>query len=66
MIRHPFNLKISELETINLEIKKVTDEEAKKVTGGLRGSTTAATCEEGGENPTTAATGEEGGDLTIF
>lgn len=59
-MRHPFELEISELESINLKIQKISDEEAEKLAGGLL-ATTMATGEEGGGDPTTMATGEEGG-----
>jgi hypothetical protein len=77
-MRHPFELEISDLEAVNLNIEEeLTDEQATKVTGGLL--TTQALGEEGGRiwpptiNPpikqkppffyTTLALGEEGGGL---
>jgi hypothetical protein len=76
-MHHPFELKLSELEAIELNFEEeLTNEEATKVTGGLL--TTQALGEEGGciwpptINPpinqkppiyTTLALGEEGGCL---
>ena len=59
---HPFALKLSELEALDLEIQDITKEEAKKVIGG-GGRTTLALGEEGGD-VTTLAIGEEGGATT--
>lgn len=70
-MRHPFDLEISDLENINLDIEEaLAEEEATKITGGLI-STTQALGKEGGRifppiKPpiyTTLALGEEGGDL---
>ncbi len=60
---HPFALKLSQLEAIDLEIQDITNEEAKKVAGGASNSTTLALGEEGG-GVTTFALGEEGGATT--
>ncbi|MBE9166115.1 hypothetical protein IQ238_00725 [Pleurocapsales cyanobacterium LEGE 06147] len=60
-MHHPFELELSELETINFELEELTDEEAKKVAGG-RTFSTLAIGEEGGGRITTMAIGEEGGD----
>lgn len=60
-MHHPFELELSELETLNLEMPEITSEEAQKVIGGAISITTMATGEEGSEDPTTMATGEEGG-----
>ncbi len=73
-MRHPFDLKSSELETIELEFaEEITSEEAAAVGGGLSIATTKAIGEEGGcDYPikpikpiepifTTLALGEEGG-----
>lgn len=46
-MRHPFELELSELETLNLEFQQITAEEAGKVYGGSV-VTTQALCEEGG------------------
>ena len=75
-MRHPFELEISDLETVNLNTEEeLTGEEATQVTGGLV-STTRALGEEGGciwppiikppikpPTVTTMALGEEGGCL---
>ena len=63
-MRHPFELKISDLEAVKLDaVRELTDEETKQISGG--GSelvTTLALGEEGGHEPvTTLALGEEGG-----
>jgi len=70
-MRHPFDLKPTELETVELEfVEEITSEEAAKVGGGLSIATTEALGEEGGcgypikpIEPifTTLALGEEGG-----
>ncbi|NJR64384.1 MAG: hypothetical protein HC772_02125 [Leptolyngbyaceae cyanobacterium CRU_2_3] len=72
-MRHPFELELSDLENVQLEVEQIlTPEEAEKVTGG-RAATTLALGEEGGIFPpirpikppiyTTLAIGEEGGGL---
>ena len=73
-MRHPFELDLSDLENVQLDVEQVlTPEEAEKVTGGLV-ATTLALGEEGGcvfppirpiKPPiyTTLAIGEEGGGL---
>ena len=58
-MHHPFELELSELKTLNLEIPEITDEEAEKVAGGKDKLTTQAT-HEGDNNPTTQATHEMG------
>ena len=45
---HPFELEISELESIKLKIQKITDKEAEKLAGGLSVATSLRTGEEGG------------------
>ncbi len=60
---HPFELEVSELETLNLEIQEITDEEAEKVSGG-RDYTTLALGEGGGNF--TRARAEQGGDFTTL
>ncbi len=65
-MRHPFELELSELETINLKIQELNDQEAEKVSGGGCDITTMATKEEGGDDPTTMAFGEEGGGVTTL
>lgn len=70
-MRHPFDLKPTELETVELEfVEEITSEEAAKVGGGYSIATTKAFGEEGGcDYPikptepifTTQALGEEGG-----
>jgi hypothetical protein len=62
-MRHPFELRLSDLEAIELqEIEKTTEEEIAKVKGGgeLPKRTTEAVGEEGGQ-PTTLSLREEGG-----
>jgi hypothetical protein len=75
-MRHPFELEISDLEAVNLNIEEeLTGEEATQVAGGLV-STTRALGEEGGcfwspiiklpikpPTVTTMDLGEEGGCL---
>lgn len=74
-MRHPFDLEISDLENVQLDLEQtLTNEAATKVTGGLV-ATTLALGEEGGcifppikppiKPPiyTTLALGEEGGYL---
>ena len=47
-MRHPFELELSDLENVQLDVEQVlTPEEAEKVTGGLV-ATTLALGEEGG------------------
>ncbi|MEA5580824.1 hypothetical protein VB620_05650 [Nodularia harveyana UHCC-0300] len=48
-MKHPFDLEITELESLNLEFQEVTDKDAAEITGGA--------------NFTTLAIGEEGGGL---
>jgi hypothetical protein len=72
-MNHPFDLKIAELESIDVEITNLNDDEASQISGGLRNVakprvkkrdvTTKARGEEGGE-VTTLALGEEGGEVT--
>jgi len=80
-LNHPFNLDISNLEDLNLDLEQqLTEEEAARVGGGLT-FTTLALGEEGGDyskfpqpqpgpiDPpeyTTQALGEEGGDYPEF
>lgn len=70
---HPFELELYKLEAIELDFEQqLTDEEAAKIGGGIKGSqknkdkepifTTLAVGEEGGY-VTTQALGEEGGDF---
>lgn len=60
-MRHPFDLSLSELNTIDLEFEEsLTALEAEQVGGGFD-VTTMALGEEGGEPITTQALGEEGG-----
>ncbi len=75
-MRHPFELALSDLEDVQLELEQdLTCEEVTKVTGGLT-ATTLALGEEGGctfppirpiKPPifTTLAIGEEGGGLAL-
>ncbi len=60
-MRHPFELELSELETLNLEFQQITAEEAGKLYGGSV-VTTEALGEEGGV--TTEAMREVGGVTT--
>ncbi|MDJ0662585.1 MAG: hypothetical protein QNJ42_24335 [Crocosphaera sp.] len=66
MTRHPFELELSELEAINLEIEDLTEEQAQEVTGGCPGMVTQVNDKEGGGRFTTLALGEEGGDVTTL
>ena len=61
-MKHPFDLKIAELESIDLKITALSDDEANQVCGGLA-TFTKALGEEGGR-VTTQALGEEGGRAT--
>lgn len=63
-MRHPFELKITELEAVESDlIRELTDEESKQISGGADDKvTTLALGEEGGE-VTTLALGEEGGGV---
>lgn len=63
-MRHPFDLNISELESLSLTLANLSNEEAEKVSGGAE-VTTLALGEEGGKY-TTQAVGEEGGHLTSY
>ena len=62
-MNHPFNLNISDLEALDLDL--LTDEEATQVEGGILPggcyASTAAYGEEGGGVASTKAVGEEGG-----
>lgn len=58
-MKHPFDLKIAELESIDLKITALSDDEANQVCGGFA-TVTKAVGEEGG-TATTKALGEEGG-----
>ncbi|MCC5633214.1 hypothetical protein LC613_37590 [Nostoc sphaeroides CHAB 2801] len=62
IMKHPFDLKIAELESIDLKITALSDDEANQVCGGFA-TTTEAVGEEGGR-VTTLALGEEGGAAT--
>ncbi|MBF2008042.1 MAG: hypothetical protein IGS49_22005 [Chlorogloeopsis fritschii C42_A2020_084] len=62
-MRHPFDLDISELKSLNLDIEDISNDEAEKVSGGAD-ATTLALGEEGGGEVTTLALGEEGGEMT--
>ena len=66
-MRHPFELKISDLEAVELDtVRELTDEETKQISGGGSNKlTTFAIGEEGGE-VTTFAIGEEGGEVTTL
>lgn len=51
-MRHPFDLKISDLETVNLDFQEpLTREEAEEIGGGRTELTTQALGEEGGKFP---------------
>lgn len=64
-MRHPFDLELSELESVNFSVvEELTDEEAANIAGGTT-FTTQALGEEGGD-VTTLALGEEGGDVTTL
>ena len=59
-MRHPFELELSELETINFAIQELADEASEQVAGGF--ATSDSPCEEGGSpKPSTRRRGEEGG-----
>jgi bacteriocin-like protein len=71
-MRHPFELEISDLETINFNVEELNDEETAKISGGLltRGLWEAGGCHRPIKPPikpikppiyTTLALGEEGG-----
>jgi len=70
-MHHPFELELSDLEALNLDLEEeLTEEETSKVRGGIlprTGVTTQALGEEGGWTKppiyTTMAIGEEGGFL---
>jgi hypothetical protein len=69
-MKHPFDLQLTEVESLNLEFQDLSDEQAANITGGADFSTQAVG-EEGGCFPsppslrdgtvTTMALGEEGG-----
>ena len=76
-MRHPFELKITELEAIDFDTnRELTPEETKDICGGKGKKwhnikpieppkfTTLALGEEGGDVFTTQALGEEGGDIS--
>ncbi len=57
-MRHPFELQLSELETINFAIEEISDENSEQVAGGrMPTPSIEALGEEGGDKPTTYATG---------
>jgi hypothetical protein len=74
IMNHPFDLKIAELESLNIEFTNISDDEANEIAGGVsrlhilipgkpgNDFTTLAVGEEGGGSFTTKALGEEGGD----
>ena len=66
-MRHPFELEIADLEIVEAsQIRELTDEEIKNISGGHDDRvTTLALGEEGGE-VTTLALGEEGGEVTTL
>ena len=67
-MRHPFELKISELENINFELEELNEKTAENVTGGTGTFSvdfvglTADNSNVAGGGATTMATHEEGGD----
>jgi len=74
IMKHPFDLKISELESVDLKITVLSDDEANQVCGGFT-TVTKAVGEKGGKvtilvvgekggRVTTQAVGEEGGGFT--
>ena len=63
-MKHPFDLKISELESVDLKITVLSDDEANQVCGGIA-TVTKAVGEKGGR-ATTQAVGEEGGGFTTL
>ncbi|AUB41754.1 hypothetical protein COO91_07821 [Nostoc flagelliforme CCNUN1] len=64
IMKHPFDLKIAELESIDLKITALSDDEANQVCGGFA-TVTKAIGEEGGR-VTTLAIVEEGGTATTL
>ena len=63
-MRHPFELLLSELKTIDFQLEELSDEASEQVAGGF--FTTQALGEEGGnDKPSTKALGEEGGATTL-
>ncbi|WP_375452997.1 hypothetical protein [uncultured Nostoc sp.] len=64
IMKHPFDLKISELESVDLKITALSDDEANQVCGGFA-TVTKAVGEEGGRL-TTQALGEESGRFTTL
>lgn len=51
-MKHPFDLQLSDLEALDLDLEEqLTDEEAAQVGGGLKNYTTQALGEEGGDCP---------------
>jgi hypothetical protein len=62
MMRHPFDLELSELEAVHANLQSLTAAELATIAGGKLDATTHALGEEGGH--TTMALGEEGGHTT--
>jgi hypothetical protein len=62
-MRHPFDLELTELETIeNRSVKQLTDEESATITGG-NSLATMPSGQGGAGQLTTQALGEEGGSI---
>lgn len=61
-MKHPFDLKIAELESIDLKITALSDDEANQVCGGVTTITLAVG--EQGCRVTTLAVGEQGDRVT--
>ena len=60
-MRHPFELQLSELETINFAIQELTDEFSEQVAGG--GEVNTLALEENGDKPPIVSLAlEENGD----
>ncbi|MCU0540736.1 MAG: hypothetical protein MUE44_00940 [Oscillatoriaceae cyanobacterium Prado104] len=59
---HPFDLKIADLEAMDLDfVEPIADERGDRIAGGIDATTLALGEEGGGIDVTTLALGEEGG-----
>ena len=66
-MRHPFELELSELETIDFQLQELNDEASEKVAGGCFTTQAVGVGEDGDPpKPSTRAMGEEGGGVTTL
>lgn len=66
MMRHPFDLELSELEAVHAHLQGLTEADLATIAGGTRPVITQALGEGGGFPVTTDALGEEGGGCTTL